>query len=190
MMVLQAATQLTPALLAQILTDDGALEAGRVTQVDRGTDSFNKGYVSNVASLTVMYSADAAGKLPDRLFLKMSRPDVHPELLMRGWHEVEFYKAMTQLAPGWGLPHCYQALAEENGPSHILMDDLSVTHFQKPLPIPPSNRHCEMIVQSLADLHALWWNHSRLGNGLGERLTQAQSLESRQRLESTLPDFF
>ncbi|MCI0393844.1 MAG: ecdysteroid 22-kinase family protein [Chloroflexi bacterium] len=44
--------------------------------------------------------------------------------------------------------------AETAGPCHVLMDDLSESHFQRPLPIPPSNHHCTLIVESLAQLHA------------------------------------
>src|SRR5262249_46792135 len=156
------------------------LKRGHVTHINWREGSFNAGYVSNVTSLTARYSEDAQGELPDRLFLKMSRPDVHPELLSRGRHEVTFYQAMSASGRTSMLPHCYQAVSDENGASHILMDDLSETHFQKPVPIPPSNRHCEMIVESLAELHARWWNHPKLGNGLGEQLTEEESRASRE----------
>jgi hypothetical protein len=46
-----------------------------------------------------------------------------------------------------------------------------------------------MLVESLAQLHALWWNHPRLGHGVGERLSVDKTRQRRQRLEATRPSF-
>jgi hypothetical protein len=57
--------------------------------------------------------------------------------------------------------------------SHLLLEDLSQTHFQPELPLPPSNRHCELCVETLAQFHAFWWEHPDLGKGMGELFDEA-----------------
>jgi aminoglycoside phosphotransferase (APT) family kinase protein len=188
-MLIQTPEQLTPERLTEILLCDGALQHGNVRMIESDSQTYNTALTSNVASLTVHYSDDATGARPPRLLLKMAKTDVHPEFLNRGRHEVEFYRAIANILGNLPVPHCYDAEAEASGYAHILIDDLSETHFQKPLPIPPSNRHCEMIVESLAQLHAMWWSHPRLGHGVGERLSVERAQQIRQRLEATWPSF-
>lgn len=190
-MIIQSVEQITPAWLTDVLTTDGILQRGEVVGVGFDTDSFNKGFVSRIARLTVRYSEDVVEDLPTHFFLKMSKPDLHIEVLKAGRHEIEFYQAMTRFPENpVPIPYCYDAAYDEtNGQSHLLMSDLSETHFQRPLPLPPSNRHCELIMDSLAQLHAFWWGHPLLGNGLGARYTQEEDDQSRARFEKTLPDF-
>jgi thiamine kinase-like enzyme len=188
-MVIQSVEQLTPELLTDILARDGALARGSVQRVSDSGSLLNRGYVSNVTSLAITYSPDAAGALPRRLFMKMSRPNLHPEIFPRCRHEVNFYRAAAEEGVGFDIPHCYAAEVDEEGRTSLLLEDFTETHTQKPLPIPPSNRHCELIVEALARLHARWWNHPRLGNGLGERLTEEQVRAIRERLIAAYPLF-
>ena len=51
--------------------------------------------------------------------------------------------------------------------SHLLLDDLSATHSRPEFPLPPLNRHCDQLIDSVARLHAFWWNHPRLGDDIG-----------------------
>ena len=180
---------LTPTQLTTLLSTCGALEKGRVTRIDWDSQTFNQGYTSQVALLKLHYSRGSAGKQPASLFYKRSRRDVHPEIQARGRHEVGFYRAMAGLQPTGAIPTCYFAAVDEAGEAALLLEDLAHTHMQRPLPIPPSNRLCELIVESLAQLHAQWWNHPDLGAGIGTRLTDEQARQSRTRLEGTFPEF-
>ena len=71
------------------------------------------------------------------------------------------------------LVPCYDAIySETDGMSHLLLADLSLTHFT---PITkaqllagdtmPSQRHLEQMVDAIAGLHAYWWEHPQLGEG-------------------------
>ncbi len=192
-MVIQSLAQVTPEWLTAKLRERGVLPRGAVSHIEFDSTTFNQGFVSNIARLKISYSQDAFGKLPrnvpNSLFLKMSKPDVHPEMLKRGCHEISFYRAVQPIAHELEIPICYDAECDAEQRSHLLIQDLSETHFQKPLPLPPSNRHCEMIVEALAQLHAQWWNDPRLGSSLGERMTGANANVLHQRLEATLPKF-
>ena len=96
---------------------------------------------------------------------------------------------MAGLQPSGAVPTCYFAAVDDTEEAALLLEDLSPTHTQRPLPIPPSNRLCEMVVESLAQLHAQWWNHPDLGTGIGTALTEEQARQSRARLEGTFPQF-
>jgi tRNA A-37 threonylcarbamoyl transferase component Bud32 len=114
---------------------------------------------------------------------------LHPELLNAGRHEVEFYRAMQSQPQSVSIPLIYSAEVDDANASHIIMQDLSDSHIQKPLPIPPSIRHCELIVESLAKLHAQWWNAPLLGVQLGTRYTEQEAIASEKRLLDTFPHF-
>jgi aminoglycoside phosphotransferase (APT) family kinase protein len=188
-MILQSCEALTPAFATQLLKLRDVLHSGEVTDVQCSEGAFNKGYVANLARATLHYSPDATGVLPTSLVLKLSRADLHPELLNAGRHEVEFYRATQSQPKPVSIPLIYSAEVDEANSSHIIMQDLSDSHFQKPLPIPPSNRHCELIVESLAKLHALWWNSPQLGMQLGTRYTEQEAIASEKRLQDTYPRF-
>ncbi len=189
-MVITNVEQVTPDRLTETLIAAGALTRGHVVALDFDTQSFNKGFLSNIATLKVHYSAEAEGARPTNLFLKMTKPDLHPELWSRSWHEVQFYQAVAQAGIDLPIPRCYDAGYDSHSQlSHLLLDDLSSTHFQRPQPLPPSNRQCELIMESLARVHASWWNNPRLGTEIGERLTREGADATHQRLIDTLPKF-
>lgn len=188
-MVIQEREQVTPEWLTRTLRVGGALVQGQVTHINADSDTFNRGQVGDVARLSLTYSADAAGALPRSLVLKLSRPDLHPELQTRGGHEVDFYRAVATASAALPIATCYSAERDDTQRAHLLLADLSTTHFQRPLPIPPSNRHCKMIVESLAQCHALWWNSPQLGTEIGERLDTARAETTVRRLQETLPRF-
>jgi hypothetical protein len=94
--------------------------------------------------------------------------------------EVEFYHTLVPLmfdtyAPD-ELPfvRCYDASYSATiQHSHLLLEDLSLTHFTTDGLMPPSRRYCEQVIEAFALFHAYWWEHPRLGQGIGELLTEA-----------------
>ena len=190
-MVFTDGSQVTPEWLTARLRAQGRLSRGEVAAIAVDAQAFNKGYLSNIARLRVTYSAEAVGERPEALFLKMSKPGLHPELWARGRHEIEFYQRVAAESEGLPVPRCYDAAWDSDAQvSHLLLDDLSATHFQRPLPLPPSREHCLQSVAGLAQLHARWWNDPRLGSEIGTRLTEAQAAQSLQRLHDSAPTFF
>ena len=183
--------QMTPEWLTEQLQAKAALQQGKVIRIEASSETFNRGFVANITKLKVSYSSEATGLLPKNLLLKSAKPNLHPELLNRSSHEAKFYQAMAGLTADSPIPTCYSVEYDQTThQAHILMADLSETHFQRPSPIPPSNRHCEMIVESLAQIHAAWWNSPLLGNGLGERLDIEKATAMECRLVDTVPAFF
>src|SRR5204862_5762706 len=113
-MVLINPEQATPQWLTEILTTTDALHRGEVVAVERDSQSFNKGFISNIATLKLSYSANASGARPGHLFLKMTKPDLHPELLGRSLHEVEFYRAAIQIGGDFPIPNCYDVAYDDS----------------------------------------------------------------------------
>ena len=106
-----------------------------------------------------------------------------------GEREVAFYHAMAAgKVPA--IVRCYDAVYDvPSRRSHVLLDDLSATHFQRPSPIPPAPVELEGLVEVLAGLHAQWWASSRLDTELGALWDQDARHAQRQRLDATLPAF-
>ena len=168
----------TPVRLTALLRERGVVDHGQVTSVER-----NKSFAWNSSSyhLELGYSDDAPGGAPTRLFLKIS---LHPEW---GKEEVEFYRfVQDKRADLPMLVHCYDAAySTEDGMSHLLLADLSATHFT-PITKPqllagdtmPSQQHLEQMVDAIAAFHAYWWEHPHLGKGFGRLRTQLDGKEA------------
>lgn len=143
--------QITPAWLTRVLRRQGLLKGASVAEVsyESGVTSF-----SIIAYLRISYSRTT--EAPDRLFLKFSKP-VHPVSTPEGGWEVVFYKSVAPHTPN--VLRCYDAVfSTEQRKLHVLLEDVSLTHYSEPpSQLPPSRKNCELIVQALADIHAVWW---------------------------------
>ena len=165
--VLTDMAQLTPLWLTQRLRARGILPEGEVTEV-RVAQS-RQTNVSQVHHVTVCYTAGAPEAAPSRLFVKIPGAD-----FAWGSREIEFYTRLAPAMRGAALPIllCYDAAYDPaTGRSHLLLEDLSTTHFSTEGPLPPTRAHSEQMVDAYAALHAAWWEHPRLGRDIGERLT-------------------
>jgi hypothetical protein len=168
--VLTTVHELTPARLAAILRRNNLLADGEIVAVD--ITASKQTNVSSVYHLQVRYSP-AEIDTPALLFLKLLAPG-------QVWadKEIQFYRdlvpIMAQEAPDhqWPFPHCFDvAYDPATGHSHLLLEDLSETHFTNQEKMPTSLRLCEQVVDAYARFHAFWWEHPKLGNGIGECLT-------------------
>ncbi len=189
-MVISSPEQVTSAWLTERLASRGILHHGEVTHIEISDQSFRQGTFGNIASLDVTYTADTVGSVPKYLFLKTSKSDLHPEALAFGEREVYFYTEMAEFTASLPIPRCYDAAYDAaSGRSHILIQDLSSTHFQTVYPIPPSPRQCELLMRSLAQVHAAFWNSPLFAQDLGHLSETFSATATRRRLEATLSDF-
>ncbi len=72
---------------------------------------------------------------------------------------------------------------------HLLLEDLSASHFQTGWPVPPTQLLCEQVIDCLAKLQAYWWDHARLAQDIGARPTQGSVEQAFRWAEQTLPEF-
>jgi thiamine kinase-like enzyme len=158
------ADQVSPAWLTAVLRQSGALQQGQVEAVEfRVTGAFN----SHTSHLTVRYSDGSSPGAPTRLVLKRNTATAWST--EAGAEEVKFYNLIASqpnhppiIAP------CYAAAYDEaSGNSYVLLQDLSGTH-RSPVTRDqqigivegmPSAVDIESVVDTLARLHAYWWEH-------------------------------
>jgi thiamine kinase-like enzyme len=168
---------LTPDRLTASLRRNGHVTGGRIEQL--AVESSRTTLISAIARLRLQWSDDAAGRRPARLFLKMSRPDQHPDVAASALKEVAFYDTVAPLTPPGIVPHCYDALRDPASSAfHLVLEDLGETHdIVSEWPLPPTMDQCERIIDLYARFHAAWWDDPRLGAGVGTFMDDADVVE-------------
>ncbi|HET6850994.1 MAG TPA: aminoglycoside phosphotransferase family protein [Pyrinomonadaceae bacterium] len=179
-------SSITPGTLARWLRTSGALPQGDV--IDVRVELELETIISTLVFLTATYSSDAPGDLPRHLVVKSP---LNPPLVREGFTgEVPFYRLV---APAIGTPplvRCFAAIENGDGdPGTIVLEDHRSTHDHPPWPIPPSRNQCEAALDTLARVHARWWEAPALGTTVGQLHTTESLTSMVQGIASHLPAF-
>ena len=191
--LITSADQVTPLWLTELLRSKGLLPRGEVADVELAEQKST--FTSAISYLAVSYSDPRPAAAPERLFLKLSRPETSPgEFDTEHFRkEIDFHNTVAPVMSDPPSVGCYSAAyCDETGRCHLLVDDLSETHYQPPAPKPPRVELCEQAIDSLADLHAAWWDHPRLGKDIGSYRTteqRDQDIASATKLTEQFIDF-
>ncbi|MBA3945987.1 MAG: phosphotransferase [Herpetosiphonaceae bacterium] len=159
---------ITPQWLTAVLHRSGVLRQGEVQAVEQQmTGAFN----SHTSRLILHYSADTPRDLPAHLILKQNIQAAWGR--EAGAEEAKFYNLVASL-PEYpaGIVPCYSAAYDpQSQNSYLLLQDLSATH-QPPVTrdqqisfvegVPPDH-YIEAVTDTLAQIHAYWWDHALLG---------------------------
>ena len=158
--------QVTPEWLTEKLRQKGYLAGGKVVSV-RETKAKNR-FVTSSHYLRVAYDLAGETGLPEELFMKIYKPGLNQELI--GHKEVQFYNLFPAIMPEISVVPCFAANEDpETGRAFVLMADVSQTHYSLVVEDRLCNRaQLELLLQALARFHAYWWDHPRLGQGIGE----------------------
>lgn len=173
----------TPAWLTQVLRADGCLPQGHVTGIDVTLET---SYTSTIARLALTYSDETPPAAPAHLFLKLARLDAAQSVVggRQRRREVLFHNQIAAMMPDPPLVHCYHAAYDEqSGAAHLLFDDLSATHAAGQISPPPPLPQCLRAMDALAEFHAFWWDHPRLGDidPLPDAASVAEHVENTRR---------
>jgi Ecdysteroid kinase-like family len=187
--VLTSVAQVTPEWLTETLRRGGLLERGRVTDVV--VKATHTHPVSVVSHLAVTYTTGTSPGAPTQLFLKVSNPDFEPAApRAHPPEEIEFYNSVAPRMPDAPLPRCFDAaFSPTTGRAHLLLEDLSATHYHPPLPLTDTLAECELATDCLAQVHAFWWEHAELGHSVGRLLSVAEVDELAQRAAANFARF-
>jgi len=146
--------ELTPEWLTSIFKTNGHLTQGTVSEIVSRHSLRGLTY-----SVKVKFSDDAQSEhISSDLVVKMISPD---DIFLRT-REAKFYSIVSKTMSEMPIATCYDAAySEDTGASHIILDDFSNTHSQYS-GHPPSRLYFEQAIDSLAKIHAFWWNHNKL----------------------------
>ena len=172
-------SEVTPDWLTHALSENGHLRSGRVTNV-----TFNDRMKADrqINQLQVSYSEDARDDVPETLIFKHSangHRNVQDKTTCAGYREGWFYKSFFENCPELPIAKAYVVgLDAEVGQSHILLEDLTESHYL----VPDSGEKSQfggwknfdnvevdtfiILVQTLGRFHAHWWNDPEIHAGM------------------------
>jgi len=120
-----------------------------------------QGNWSKSGSIRVIYSKDAKGSLPKKLFLKMVETDWGDTESFTD-SEVRYYTRDYIDLANAPLLQCYCAnYSKKQERYHLLLDDVSDTHIEAAKKVPTLDFGLAL-AEGLAILHAHWWGSERL----------------------------
>ena len=194
--VLTELDQATPEWLTMILRQGAYLPPGQVVAAEPTPVNAS----SDVAHLRLRYSADAPADAPAHLFLKITWPGLEQRMPQRNKKEIAFYQALGDATGYPFLVRCYTAdyvsgtgIGDDVDRFHLLLDDPSATTHvaYEHSHVPPTSEQRALILESLARLHAFWWDHPLLrqpqfDSMRGEQATRDLLVWAQQTLPASL----
>lgn len=182
--------QITPAWLTQRLREGGHLDQGRVVSVEphgQQSDAAGGPGFHGGNRIEIRYSSDAPPSAPSRLYLKAYDGAVYKSA---GEREVAFYTSVAASMPYPPAVHCFDAAYDpETGAYHLLLEDVSETHRTVHPEEPATGSDIERMLDALARLHAYWWGHPQLGQGIGALPAAATISRSFLQLRDVFPEY-
>jgi hypothetical protein len=152
-------TRITPAFLMPVLRSAGVLQQATITKVDAKPLAGGAGFNAQLACLYLTYDRHEA-KAPRSLIAKL--PTLQIELQQNaavfrpGMRECWFYRHGTVRTP-LNVPRCfYNAVDAATGESFLLLEDLTPGRTGNRMD-GASIEEAKLALQSLAALHAAWW---------------------------------
>ncbi len=156
-------------ILSELETAPDQISSQWLTNCLRGNGHLSQGEVVSVNikashkhhfALEVTYSVDAPDSLPRDLILKWYSGG-YPYGMREGLFFDQIVPAMS--APP--VPTCFDVNVDwERGQTHILLEDLSATHYVASPPYDGLSRETfEQVMYAYLEVHAHWWDHPRIG---------------------------
>lgn len=183
-------SDITASWLASALRTAGALPSGEVSSLS--VELWQSKALSDLYRLQATY--DLPLSAPTSFILKLARQsDTSPLANRRRWKEHQFYARVAQVMADPPVPRIFTAAYDpDTGLSHLLLEDLTMTHWGTPSPLPPTPDLLHAEVACLAHLHSGWWSHADLGGAAAARdeaWIAARAASVQRRLERFLAAF-
>jgi hypothetical protein len=174
--------------LTAALRKAGVLDNGRICDVV--LENPHDTILSHIVRLKLTYDGVTSGA-PSSLFLKTARSDRLDPSWVAGRQEVAFYTTVAPGMPPGLVPRCFAAdWNAETNRWRLLLEDLTSTHIHATIwPVPASLDQCKIIAESLARLHACWWDHPSLGGSVGTWVDADTLDRGRQKFSEHLARF-
>lgn len=154
----------SPAWLTDVLRSSGVLESGEVVSCDVSRIGADFGFASQIGRIVPVYE-DESPPAPKSMVVKLSVPTADPELrrllIDKTRSEAGFYR---DIAPRVGIrvPRCYFVADDPStGGIALLLEDLTEARFGDDS-VGCTLGEAELVVTSLATMHARFWNDASL----------------------------
>jgi hypothetical protein len=172
---------ITRAWLESTLRTAGAL-TGDLDGIDIATLRMKS--FSELLRVELAFAPGGAG--PASVVVKLARPGrATATMRRRRRKEHEFYAAIAPAMAVSPAPRAFAAAWDETtGRSCLVLEDCSTSHAPTPRGLPPTRAEAEAAVERLAAVHAAWWNHPPLRDGLPSAAEIAVRVRSAHRLLS------
>ena len=133
-------------------------------------------------------SVAQSDRVPPRLFLKIPASDFPGAA-----REILFYRDIVppMQAQHRDLPFIHSFDLDynpESGHSHLLMEDLSDTHFTFGANTIPARHHYDQVVEGFALLHAFWWEHPDLNKRIGPAMRADMIMDAERQGQAKFAD--
>jgi hypothetical protein len=181
--------KITASWLTAELRESGALPRGRVATL--AVTLWRSKTLSDLYRLEATYTRSVS--TPDSFILKLARPDADAVIgNRRRRKEYEFYTRVAREMSDLPVPFPYAAAFDPDARrSHLLLEDLTVTHLSTRAPLPPTPDQLRGAVDCLAHIHARWWDHAdhaRVAADRDEAWIAERSDTTRRRLDRFLAE--
>ncbi len=145
------ADQVTQDWLSGVLQRGGYLPRGAIAAFEK---TLSQPFLALTVWIRAAYDRAAPPDLPTAFVLKIGEPDSPA-----GEREVQFYRDFAAAHPRTIAPPCFDAAYDaDRGAYHVLLADLSATHYVMEREAPPTPAEAGRMVDALAALHAFWWD--------------------------------
>lgn len=168
---------ITAEWLTEALREGGHLPEGRVSAVDVADIGVGRGYISQAVRVTPTYE-DADGDPPASIVAKTPTFVTLPDYL-RPWAagiietEVHWYRDASGECPA-RVPVCYGGTFEDRTTYALLLEDLGeLGTLSQTDSCPPDQ--APLVVKTLAQVHAHWWESDRLRDWAWVPTTEQQT---------------
>lgn len=121
--------------------------------------------VSTVGIIELFYSNNIYNiKLPDSLFIKISKSKLPIKSIDFGKKEVNFYNNIAKELDQDNIIKCYYSVYNKtNNIFNLVFEDLSNSHQNiTKYPVPPLINDCYKAIDCVAKIHSAWWNSNKL----------------------------
>ena len=166
-LVVSRQRDITASWLTATLRAANHLADGEVASLS--VESWRDKALSNLYRLEATYTRDTSS--PSSFILKVGRCDqISAMARSRRWKEYEFYARVAPIMADPPVPRPFAAAFDPaTRRSHLLLEDLSMTHLSPPAPLPPTPERLRGAVACLAQIHSWWWAHLDLSAAITER---------------------
>jgi hypothetical protein len=175
--------EITKEWISEIL----AIESAMINKID--IHNLGSMPISQAAIINIDYKVEI-NTLPKSLFIKIPKEKINTQFDRIGIKEVNFYNNIGKSIGFDYIPKNYYSNYDIKEKTYnIVLEDLSMSHFQTEYPIIPGLEYCKMAIVSLAKIHSAWWDNIELEKMTTKYKTKADDSSDIRNMQNAATEF-